>query len=214
MIGLLDLKKSIRISNWSELALSSLRLRLGTSLKDETSFISALADTVPSTHHDRLVEALHWFGALPSSAARSTNIPAPPSTPTSPLELFAILLSQQLKLQPTERDLVVMHHEVCTSNDALGGKMLYDEVHSATLHVYGTPGETAMARCVGLPVAFAALRVLDERPQRVGVCGPTEPAMYIHILQRLADSGIKMETRTSSFRHSASVTRTILKAWD
>ena len=210
------MKKPIVISEWSKLALVTLESRIGTPIKDETSFISALADTVPSSHRDRLLEALHWLGALPSSATRSSGIVSPPSSPIHPIELFAMLLSQQLKLQEGERDLVVMHHEVCTtSNDSLvGGKERYDEVHSATLQVYGAPGETAMARCVGLPVAFAALKVLDGKPTTVGVCGPTEPGMYMHILKRLEGVGIKMETKTSTFKHSASVTRTILKTWN
>ena len=96
----------------------------------------------------------------------------------------------------------------------MSDKPRYDEVHSATLQVYGTPGETAMARCVGLPVAFAALNILDNKPQHVGVCGPTDSATYTHILARLAGVGIKMETRRYPFKHSTSVTKSLLKAWD
>lgn len=191
-------------------------MHLETSIKDEASFISALGDVVPASQHGRLVEALYWLGALPTAAPRSATIPLPTSSGTH-LEHFATLLSHQLKLEPHERDLVVMHHEVCTRSDSnkhRTDKVTYDEVHSATLQVYGKPGETAMARCVGLPVAFSALKILDEQPTLVGVCGPTDPALYTHVLEQLARAGIKMETKKAPYRHSASVTRTLLKTFN
>lgn len=50
-----------------------------------------------------------------------------------------------------------------------------------------------MSRCVGLPVAFAALQVLDGGVSMRGVAGPTDESVYGAVLRGLEEVGLGMK---------------------
>jgi len=50
-----------------------------------------------------------------------------------------------------------------------------------------------MARTVGLPVAIAALNVLDGRVAIRGVAGPTDSSIYRPVLMGLEEAGLGMK---------------------
>ena len=52
---------------------------------------------------------------------------------------------------------------------------------------------TAMAKTVGLPVAFAALLILNNKTNLTGVQTPIHKELYIPILKKLENYGIKFE---------------------
>ena len=69
-----------------------------------------------------------------------------------------------------------------------------EEIHTSSLIVRGTPEHSAMALTVGLPVAFAALRILDGGIHVRGVRGPTADAgLYRPILRDLETVGLGMQ---------------------
>jgi alpha-aminoadipic semialdehyde synthase len=72
-------------------------------------------------------------------------------------------------------------------------------VHTSTLTAYGDARASAMARTVGLPVAFAAGRVLDGAVRATGVCGPTaDEAVWRGVLEGLEGSGLGVRERVGS----------------
>ncbi|OBZ72980.1 Peroxisome biosynthesis protein PAS1 [Grifola frondosa] len=123
-----------------------------------------------------------------------SSLPPLPSRPTAPIDLFATLLAHKLRYEPSERDLVVLSHEIVTrpkvANAPLTSFTTEEEVHTSSLITYGTASASAMSRCVGLPVAFAALQVLDGRVIARGVQGPTDKNVYEHILDSLETVGL------------------------
>jgi alpha-aminoadipic semialdehyde synthase len=115
-----------------------------------------------------------------------------PSQPTTPIELFTTLLAHKLRYEPHERDMVVLHHELVAKSaeaDAV------EEIHTSSLIVYGTEAGSAMSRCVGLPVAFATLQVLDGHVRARGVVGPTDKSVYGSVLRGLEEVGLGMTER-------------------
>ena len=69
---------------------------------------------------------------------------------------------------------------------------LQEEVHRSSLVAYGDGSGSAMAKTVGLPVAFAALDVLDGKVRVRGVTGPNEREVYEAVLGRLDQAGLGM----------------------
>jgi len=67
------------------------------------------------------------------------------------------------------------------------------EVHTSQLIAYGNSEVSAMARCVGLPVAFAALEVLRGGIHVRGVHGPTDRTLYGAVLDGLQGAGLEMK---------------------
>ena len=84
--------------------------------------------------------------------------------------------------------MVVLSHELVASVPGSS----QDEVHTSSLIAVGDSKASAMARCVGLPVAIAALHVLDGGVKLRGVHGPTDRQVYEHMLPRLEEAGLGM----------------------
>lgn len=84
--------------------------------------------------------------------------------------------------------MVVLSHEIVASSQDSS----QSEVHTSSLIAVGDSKASAMARCVGLPVAIAALHVLDGGVKLRGVHGPTDRQIYEHMLPRLEEAGLGM----------------------
>ena len=190
-IGLLDTEGPFTIDSWSSLIGITLKRRSGIDIAsgDFISVLSAIKDMIPATTDIyQLQTALEYLSLIPTSS------PAPPvpKHSASPIDHFANLLAQKLRYEPHENDLVILNHEIITK-DVLG----QEEVHSSSLIAYGGPEASAMARCVGLPVAFAALKVLDGRVSARGVCGPgVEKNLWNGVLDGLDEVGVGMKETT------------------
>ncbi|EMD35803.1 hypothetical protein CERSUDRAFT_52831 [Gelatoporia subvermispora B] len=202
-IGLFESQVPIQLSDWSSLARQALEHRLGTLIMDDAASIrSAFADLIPDASDcETLLDALHWLSLIPSSVVGASSgttqdssgqLPLIPTHGTPPIDLFAALLAHKLRFQPAERDLVVLAHEI-VARPASAATGADEEVHRSSLIAYGNESASAMAKCVGLPVAFAALQVLDGKVKGRGVQGPTEREVYTHILGRLEEAGLGMK---------------------
>lgn len=149
--------------------------------------------------HAVAFSALEWLGALDPS----TPVVLPPAG-GSVRDAMCSLLSLRLAYGPTERDAVLMEHQLRVDYpEPLPGSHAVGEtrrsrVLTSTLVEYGTPGGTsAMARTVGLAAAVGVACVLDsasagagERALPGGVLRPTLPAVYRYALPRLAEEGL------------------------
>lgn len=111
----------------------------------------------------------------------------------SALDFFALLLAHKLRYEPHERDMVFLSHELISRPRSGGPSDGREEIHTSSLIVRGTPEHSAMALTVGLPVAFAALRILDGEVCVRGVAGPTaDVGLYRSILRDLETVGLGM----------------------
>ncbi|KAG8691455.1 hypothetical protein FRC08_010176 [Ceratobasidium sp. 394] len=148
-----------------------------------------------------VIPALQWIGAIPNGSTNDygSGLPAVPRGPVTPLDALAALLSHKLRYEPHERDLVLLSHEVITA--PISSPPTPDpsttEVYTSTLAVYGSASRgSAMSRTVGLPLAFAALHVLDGGVRARGVAGPFGEEVYRPVLHGLEEVGLGMrETR-------------------
>ena len=187
-IGLLDTEAPFRIDDWPSLIRITLKRKLGIDIgsNDLASVLSAAKDIIPATTDIyQLRTALEYLSLVPSSS------PAPPVLKFSaaPIDHFTNLLAQKLRYKSHERDLVILNHEII-AQDVSG----QEEVHSSSLITYGGSEASAMARCVGLPVAFAALKVLDGHVSARGVCGPAvEEDLWKGVLDGLEEVGLGMK---------------------
>jgi alpha-aminoadipic semialdehyde synthase len=210
-LGLLEDQDKVTISSWSELLPTALSLKLKSKssfggvdmMRDNRTLEAVMQDIVPwdlagKGAFGEAMSALEWLGlwspvSLSSPARGSDGVKwmngvIVPMTPYTPLELFAVVLAHRLRYAATERDMVVLSHEVVTRSPSAD----IEEVHKSTLVAYGDESASAMARTVGLPVAFAALDVLDGKVKMRGVTGPGQKEVYENVLTRLEEVGLGM----------------------
>ncbi len=129
------------------------------------------------------LEALRWLLAGPT--------PPLPAKSMAPLDIFAILLAYKLQYAPHEHDMVVLSHEFVTKS--VSEPLAPEEVHTSSLVAYGDDKYSAMARTVGLPVALAALEVLDGKVAVRGVVGPGDASIREPVLAGMESVGLGME---------------------
>jgi alpha-aminoadipic semialdehyde synthase len=201
-LGLLSQLGTIELADWGTFVNQSLMLL---HFKEPPP----LSSLIPPEDLQYLHESLTWLGLAKSSSRLTTahhQMPPLPRGRNTPLEIFAYLLSQKLKYQPLEADMVVLSHEVITrklSQHNLSASSSLMEVHTSTLCSFqrwkpnvpfqGTRPASAMARTVGLPLAIASLLVLDGKVEQCGVQKPTWPQIYIPILDKLRHFGLGMK---------------------
>ncbi|TFK68903.1 hypothetical protein BDN72DRAFT_888403 [Pluteus cervinus] len=190
-IGLLATEKTVQFDRWASFIPQCLGIHLNAPVSQK-DIPSLLAGLVPPSDIDSFTHALEWLSLLPPSTIGFVPSPMPPipSGPMTPLDVFAYLLSFKLRYLPNERDMVILSHEVIAKHS---GPMAPEEVHTSTLVTYGTPKASAMARTVGIPVAIAALSIVDDRVPIRGVHGPGDRSIYPTVLDGLEEAGLSMK---------------------
>jgi saccharopine dehydrogenase-like NADP-dependent oxidoreductase len=99
-------------------------------------------------------------------------------------------LEEKLKMNPNDKDLVVMLHQVEFEKDGIN--MAVD----SSLVVYGEDSKnTAMAKTVGLPLAIAATLILKGELALTGLHIPIIPEIYSPVLKELEKNDIVFEER-------------------
>jgi alpha-aminoadipic semialdehyde synthase len=207
-LGLLNQLGTIELLDWSMFVNQSLMLQYN--ITDATP--PPLSSLISSEDIQYLHESLAWLGLAQSSSHLVTahnQMPPLPQGRLTPLSVFAYLLSQKLKYQPHETDMVVLSHEIITREaNGLSENGFSAEVHTSTLYTFGlqkpnVPFQgarpaSAMARTVGLPLAIASLLVLDGKIEFRGVQRPSWLQIYGPILNQLRQVGLEMreDTRT------------------
>ncbi len=103
----------------------------------------------------------------------------------SAADVLQFILEEKLKLGTSDKDLVVMIHEIEYSLNQIKFKT------TSTLHVTGKDSnETAMAKTVGLPLGIAAKLILENKINLAGLQIPTSAIIYNPVLQELTEHGI------------------------
>jgi hypothetical protein len=106
----------------------------------------------------------------------------------SAAEVLQFAMEQKLPLQPADKDLVVLQHEI--------GYELDGEKHLSTcsLVVKGEDHQnTAIAKTTGLPLGIAAKQILLGRIPETGLHIPVMSSVYVPVLQELKKNGIRFE---------------------
>jgi saccharopine dehydrogenase-like NADP-dependent oxidoreductase len=102
--------------------------------------------------------------------------------------LLQFALEKKLALQPGDKDLVIMFHEIEFEKEGETYRML------STLRQKGEDSvHTAMAKTVGLPLGIAARMVLHGTISLKGLKIPTDPAIYEPVLQELKLYGVSFD---------------------
>ena len=95
------------------------------------------------------------------------------------------ILEDKWTLAPEDKDMIVMYHKF---GYKLNGKKHQIDSHMALIGEDQT--HTAMAKTVGLPVAIAALKILNGEITTAGVQLPIAKEVYGPILKELEENGI------------------------
>jgi saccharopine dehydrogenase-like NADP-dependent oxidoreductase len=123
----------------------------------------------------QVVDQMEWLGLFSEEPVGATS--------GTPAGLLQALLEKKWKLEPGDKDMIVMLHKMEFSK---AGKE-YEAQMSLTVS-----GEdeviTAMAKTVGLPAGIAAKLILTGAIQKTGVVIPVTEDIYIPILDELNDS--------------------------
>jgi len=103
----------------------------------------------------------------------------------SPAQALQKILEDKWTLKPEDKDMIVMYHKF---GYELDGKK--HQIDSKMVLIGEDQTFTAMAATVGLPVAMAALKILNKEIKTPGVQRPLSEEVYTPILKELEEYGI------------------------
>ena len=153
---------------------------------------SRLAELLELDPEGELMGKFQWLGLLSEEKVGGRT----GRKLSTPADALVQLLERKLPLPPTERDLVVLHHELEVRYPEEGGRR--ERVRS-TFRCFGEPGGfTAMARGVGQPASLAVRRILEGKIRVAGARVPILPEIYEPILAGLAEVGMGFEEEVTA----------------
>lgn len=143
---------------------------------------SRLVDFMGSDYEAASIDKILWTGI-------ADNITIPLKGNHSPAFILQDLLEGKWKLQPEDRDLVVMQH---IFEYTLNGKNI--QLRSS-LHIEGENNvKTAMGKTVGIPLAISLKNLLLGNCSQKGLLLPVIPELYAPVLLELEnDFNIRFE---------------------
>ena len=104
---------------------------------------------------------------------------------TSSASIIQFLLETKLAMQPNDKDMIVMLHEI---EYETGG--IKKEIKSSLIVNGKDSRHTAMAQTVGLPLGIATKLILQNKITLTGLHLPVVPEIYELVLHELAQNGI------------------------
>ncbi len=142
------------------------------------------ADYLELPQDDVVLDQLEWLGLFSDQKIGDLGL--------APADYLQNLLTEKWKLEPQDRDLVVMEHRIHFEKD---GKL--QEIRSSLEHEGSHQDKTAMADLVGLPLAHATRLFLNGQLNEVTMPVPFESCIAEPILNALESDGITfVETLT------------------
>lgn len=103
----------------------------------------------------------------------------------TPAQILEKILSDSWTLDPEDKDMIVMYHKF---GYMLNGQT--KQIDSTMVCIGDDQVYTAMAKTVGLPVAMAALQILNGNITTPGVQLPIHKEVYLPILKELEEFGV------------------------
>lgn len=108
----------------------------------------------------------------------------------TPAQILQKILSDSWTLAEDDKDMIVMHHKFGYEIDGEKRQIESSMVVKGENQTY-----TAMAKTVGLPVAIAAVKILNKEITTPGVQIPISKEIYVPILKELEEYGIKFSEK-------------------
>ena len=112
----------------------------------------------------------------------------------TPAQILQKILMEKWTLGQQEKDMIVMYHKF---GYELNGEK--KQIDATMVNIGRDQKETAMARTVGLPVAIAALKILNGEITTPGVQIPISKEVYHPILKELEQNGIKFREEEKEY---------------
>ncbi|MBL4939933.1 MAG: saccharopine dehydrogenase NADP-binding domain-containing protein [Lutibacter sp.] len=112
----------------------------------------------------------------------------------TPAQILEKILKDSWTLKEEDKDMIVMQH---LFGYELNGKK--HQIESSMVCIGDNQVYTAMAKTVGLPVAIAALKILNGEINTPGVQLPINKEVYDPILKELAENGIIFTEKNVSY---------------
>ena len=103
----------------------------------------------------------------------------------TPAQILEHILSKSWALQPDDKDMIVMYHKF---GFEINGTQ--KQIDSKMVCIGDDQTYTAMAKTVGLPVAMAAIQILNGKIKTHGVQLPIKKEVYEPILKELEEYGV------------------------
>jgi len=137
-----------------------------------------LAHYLGSSVQDEVIRMIEWTGILSDRVIGKAQ--------ATPAQVLQDLLEAKWKLEPHDRDMIVMQHDIrYRKPDGT------TEQRVSSLVVKGKDSrQTAMARTVGLPLAMACRLLLSGKIRERGCVVPLTPEWYEPVLNELSANGI------------------------
>lgn len=130
---------------------------------------------------DEALDKLEWLGLFSEEKI--------PLKEASSAQILQDLLERKWKLEPNDKDMIIMQHEV---EYILDGQK---KRHLSTLVSKGeNSSNTAMARLVGLPLAIGVKHILLGNITSTGVQIPITADIYEPVMEELAKFGVSFDT--------------------
>ena len=118
----------------------------------------------------------------------------------SAADVMQLVLEKKLALQPDDKDMIVMLHEIEFENPPsdrvirAGKSQIPNSKITSSLVVKGEDNlRTAMAKTVGLPLGIATRLILNGTITLKGLQIPTAKEIYLPVLKELEEYGIKFQ---------------------
>jgi saccharopine dehydrogenase-like NADP-dependent oxidoreductase len=138
---------------------------------------TALAAFMGTETDTSALDRVEWLGLLeptPIELCRAT-----------PAQILQHLLEEKWRLQPGDKDMIVMQHQFVYTVGNLTKELRSSMIVKGEDEIY-----TAMAKTVGLPAAIAAKLILMDKISLTGVHIPTDRQLYHPVLEELKEYGI------------------------
>ena len=115
-------------------------------------------------------------------------------TNATPAQILEHILVKNWKLEKNDKDMIVMYHKFgFKKNNVL------HQIDSTMVSIGEDEKYTAMAKTVGLPLAIAALAILNQKIKSSGVILPVSKEIYTPILNELKEYGIEFNEKYVPF---------------
>lgn len=125
-----------------------------------------------------MMERLKWLGIFEN---RKIGVPG-----LTPAKILQKILEEKWKLDPGDKDMIVMQHQF---DFIRGGEHL--KRYATLVYIGQDTQHTAMSMTVGLPLAMVARRILEGTFAETGVQLPIHPDIYHPVLMELESYQIR-----------------------
>jgi len=131
-----------------------------------------------------IVHMLEWLGIFSDEKVGIRN--------ATPAQILQNILSKKWKLQPDDKDMIVMWHKISYIEKGTEKEV---ELTSSMAVIGEDSNYTSMAKTVGLPLGIAAKLYLTGQMQLTGAHIPTCKEIYEPVLMELEEFGIRFNEK-------------------